>query len=275
LFSILRDFRGRIAITWLIVLFENFLIALIPLLIGLSIDGLLSGQKQELWLLAGVLAVLGVVAVSRRIYDTRVYGMIRVRLGSQLTSKHQSMEVSKRSARLDMARELVDFLENEVPELITATIQIIVSFAVLIVFDLRLGIASIAVVVGMVLIYSCFHRSFFKFNADLNAQKEKQVAVLDSGKRREIFGHLRLLRRHEVSISDTEAFVYGAIFMLQIAFIIYNLNLGAQLPDITAGKIFSIATYSWEYVEAALALPMALQAWSRLSEITDRINSED
>ena len=60
--------------------------------------------------------------------------------------------------------------------------------------------------------------------------------------------------------------------MLQIAFIVHNLYVGAQLPGVTAGTIFSIATYSWEYVEAALLLPIALQDWSRLSEITSRLN---
>lgn len=79
---------------------------------------------------------------------------------------------------------------------------------------------------------------------------------------------LRALRQSEVAISDTEAYVYGGIFMLQIAFVICNLQLGAQLPEITAGKIFSSATCSWEYVEAALLLPMTLQSWSCLSGIT-------
>jgi hypothetical protein len=41
---------------------------------------------------------------------------------------------------------------------------------------------------------------------------------------------------------------------------------------ISLGNIFSIVSYSWEFVEAAVTFPMALQGWSRLSEIIQRLN---
>ncbi|MEM9635458.1 MAG: ABC transporter six-transmembrane domain-containing protein [Pseudomonadota bacterium] len=271
---ILRTFRQRIALTWGIVLVENTLIAFIPLLIGMTIDGLLAGRVSELFWMVGILACLGLVAVGRRVYDTRAYGTIRLRLGSELQRRTSDLPVSKRSARIDMSRELVDFLEHDTPELITAIIQIVVSFGILIYFDLRLGISSAIVVVGMILVYACFHSRFYAFNARLNEQREQQVDLLSAGKRLGVFRHLRALRRHEVAISDTEAVLYGGIFLLQIGFIAFNLFQGAAIEGVTAGQIFSIASYSWEYVEAALLLPIALQSWSRLSEITTRINSQ-
>ncbi|MES0882691.1 ABC transporter six-transmembrane domain-containing protein [Roseibium sp. SCP14] len=270
---ILRTFRQRIALTWGIVLVENTLIAFIPLLIGMTIDGLLAGRVSELLWMVGILASLGLVAVGRRVYDTRAYGTIRLHLGSELQRRTSDLPVSKRSARIDMSRELVDFLEHDTPELITAIIQIVVSFGVLIYFDIRLGISSAIVVLGMILVYACFHSRFYTFNARLNEQREQQVDLLSAGKRLGVFRHLRALRRHEVAISDTEAVLYGGIFLLQIGFIAFNLFQGAGIEGVTAGQIFSIASYSWEYVEAALLLPIALQSWSRLSEITTRINS--
>ncbi len=270
--QIVRTFWGRIAVTWLIVLIENVLIALIPLLIGRSIDGLMDGNTGELIDLAGILVILCAVAVVRRIYDTRAYGTIRLNLGAALHRRSPDIPVSKRSARLDMCRELVDFLETDAPELITAMIQIAVSLTVLTLFDTRLGVASVFVIFGMIAVYGYFHKRFCRLNATLNAQVERQVDLVGGGGLG-VFRHLRALRKSEVAISDTEACVYGGIFVLQIAFIAFNLFLGAQLPDITAGRIFSIATYSWEYVEAALLLPIALQSWSRLSEITTRVNS--
>ncbi|MFT4702310.1 MAG: hypothetical protein ACI90E_002995, partial [Yoonia sp.] len=52
----------------------------------------------------------------------------------------------------------------------------------------------------------------------------------------------------------------------------FNLWYATANATITSGTIFSIITYSWELVDAALAFPMALQGWSRLSEIMKRIN---
>ncbi len=37
--------------------------------------------------------------------------------------------------------------------------------------------------------------------------------------------------------------------------------------------IFSIVAYSWEFVEAAIMLPMTMQSLTRLNEITARINN--
>ncbi|WP_420413904.1 ABC transporter six-transmembrane domain-containing protein [Roseibium sp.] len=270
---ILQTFRARIALTWTIVIAENILIALIPLLIGWSIDGLLAGKVTELGWMVATLGGLGVIAVGRRIYDTRAYGTIRLHLGAELHRRTAALQVSKRNARIDMSRELVDFLEQEAPQLITAFIQIGVSLAVLTYFDLALGLSSILVVAGMLLVYGCFHKRFYNVNSRLNEQREQQVDVLAQGKLLGVYQHLRALRRHEVTISDTEALVYGGIFLLQIGFIAFNLYQAAGLPGITAGRIFSIASYSWEYVEAALMLPIALQSWSRLNEITRRINS--
>ena len=47
------------------------------------------------------------------------------------------------------------------------------------------------------------------------------------------------------------------------------------IMEITAGRIFSIVTYSWEFVESALVLPLTLQSWSRLAEIINRTNKHD
>lgn len=276
--SLLWAYLPRIAATWLVVLIENVLIAFVPLLIGLSIDGLLAGKTDEFLALASVLIVLGFVAVGRRIYDTRVYGTIRVDLGSslytrRLGARRAALKVSKDSARLDMSRELVDFLEYEMPELMTAVIQIAVSLAILALFDVKLAVSSLLVVIGMIAVYACFHHRFYRFNAQLNAQRERQVDIVEARSGLGLFRHLRALRQSEVAISDTEAIVYGGIFLLQITFVCFNLYVGTHLPGVTAGAVFSIAAYSWEYVEAALLLPMALQSWSRLSEITARIRT--
>ena len=81
------------------------------------------------------------------------------------------------------------------------------------------------------------------------------------------------LRRHEVRLSDTEAVLYGVIFIVLLGLIVFNLWFATTRLGITVGTIFSIISYSWEFVESALALPVTLQSWSRLSEIMRRLNA--
>ena len=73
-------------------------------------------------------------------------------------------------------------------------------------------------------------------------------------------------------LSDTEALVYGLIYAVLMALVVFNLGFTALVMVASAGAIFAIVTYSWEFMDAAFNLPVALQQWSRLSEIIARIN---
>lgn len=272
--TLVQQFFGRVCVTWGLVILENLLMALIPLLIGFAIDDLIASNTDKLWLLTAVMLGLTVVAVVRRIYDTRAYGDIRVQLGIEVVERHQKQQVSTRSARLDMARELVDFFENTVPELITATVQLLVALVILWHFHWQLAVSALIMTMIMLLIYSLFHGQFYIFNGRVNAQKERQVTVLTKSRPLALRHHLMVLNKWEIKLSDAEAVLYGLIFVAVIAFITANLWQSVNLIELTAGIIFSVVTYSWEYVEALILLPMALQEWARLREITDRINSK-
>lgn len=84
--------------------------------------------------------------------------------------------------------------------------------------------------------------------------------------------HFAGLRREEVRLSDTENLVYGLIFLVILTMLAFNLWFGATQMDARPGQIFAIVSYSQQYVQAAVLLPVALQSLTRLSEITQRIN---
>ncbi|MCG8505187.1 MAG: ABC transporter six-transmembrane domain-containing protein [Sphingomonadales bacterium] len=271
--TLLRTLRGRISLTWAMILGETALMALIPLFIGFAIDGLLAGGMQELWTLAAIMAALIVVAVIRRVYDTRVYGTVRVELGKAQAARSTDLPVSAVNARLGMGRELVDFLEHTLPEAMAAGVQLVIAVIVLYAFSPVLALAGGLAAVAMVAVYALFHRRFYRLNGALNQQTERQVSILERRKLRPVHLHLLRLRRQEVRLSDTEATLYGAIFILLLGMILFNLWFATTELTITVGTIFSIISYSWEFVESALALPITLQNWSRLSEIMRRLNA--
>ena len=179
--------------TWVLTLCETALMALIPLLIGFAIDGLLNGDTTALVHLAAVLAGLIVISVIRRIYDTRVFGTIRVELGKALAGRSDGIPVSTLNARLGMGSELVGFLEEEVPALMNSAVQLIISLIVLFAFHPVLSYAALAAGVLMIAIYGGFHRRFYRLNADYNHQTEKQVGILET----------KIPRRHSVPSEET------------------------------------------------------------------------
>lgn len=272
---LLRQNRLPVLFTWVLVLVENTLLALIPLFIGRAIDALLAQQPGALWEIGAVMGALILVASGRRAYDTRCYGTMRVRFGAEVVRRIVNRPVSQVNARLDMSREMVDFLEAHVPELLTAVVQLVVSVAILWSFDSRLGIAALTVIAVLAVVYALFHRRFYRLNGDLNSQTEQQVAILEQRDSSSLLAHLMRLRRCEVRLSDTEVFLYATIFGGMFAFILTNLWLASTIPAVTAGTIFAILSYSWELVESGITLPVVLQQWSRLSEIRGRLNETE
>lgn len=272
--TLLNVFRGRICLTWVMILFETGLMALTPLFIGFAIDGLLAGNTLELFHLAGLMTVLIVVAVIRRIYDTRAYGTIRVELGTAQAVRSQDVPVSTLNARIGMGRELVDFLEETLPTAMAASVQLVISIIILYAFSPILALAGGVAALGMAAIYAMFHNRFYSLNGALNEQIERQVWILQKRKTTPTIEHLSRLRNLEVRLSDTEAILYGAVFFVLLGLILLNLWFATISLNNTVGATFSIISYTWEFIESALAAPITLQSWSRLSEIMRRLNSQ-
>lgn len=233
-----------ISLTWLLMLCETALTALIPLLIGFAIDGLLDADTNALLQLTVVLAVLIAVSVIRRLYDTRVYGTIGVELGKALTERSAAMPVSTVNARLEMSRELVEFLEKEAPAVLASVIQLAVALVVLFAFHPFLFGATCAAAVLMIGFYALSHRRFYRLNAAYNQQTEQQVHILESANPQGILSHLHKIRRIGIRLSDTEAYVYGAIYTAMLGLILFNLWFAATNMEVTVGRIFSIISYS-------------------------------
>lgn len=270
--TLLRHFPGRIALTWVMTLVETALLALVPLFIGFAIDGLLAGGLQELWTLTGLFGALIAVAVVRRVYDTRVYGTIRVEFGKAQVARGSDLPVSTLNARLGMGRELVEFLEETLPMVMTGVVQLLIALLVLFSYAPVLAGASVLAALAVLASYVLFHRPFFRLNAALNAQTEKQVSVLEQRSSRPALAHFMRLRRSEVRISDTEAALYGLVFVFLLAAILFNLWHATTALAVSAGAIFAIISYSWDFVDGTLTLPMTLQSWTRIVEIKRRLN---
>lgn len=269
LFSV---FWPRVSVTWGLTLLEVGLFTLIPLLIGFAIDGLLAGTFTAFWQLGAALAALILLGTLRQVWDTRAYGIMRVELGKTLARRSPDLPVSRLSARMGMGRELVDFLETEAPASMTAIVRLLAALVILLGFHPVLALVAGGCLLSVLAVYGLAHNRFYRLNGALNEETEKQVRVLETRSLPRLGAHLLALRRSEVRVSDTEALVYAVIFTLLSAVVMFNLWFATQQIEITAGRVFAIITYSWDFAEATLVLPMTLQSMSRLGEITARIN---
>ena len=270
--SLLKIRPVAVCVTWGMVLIETALISLSTLMIGLTIDGLLDNDYYYLYVTIFMFLGLIILAVIRRMYDTRLYGSLRVLLGEKVADQHGKKSVSVVNARLEMSEELIEFIEQNFPEIITAFVNLIMAIIVLYNIKSELAFACLGAIIFILIIYGMFHKSFYKLNKYYNAQWEKQVHLVK--KKDKLLQHLNSLKNINIKISDREAILYGLIFALLLVVLIFNIVGGVSMPGATAGNIFIIVSYTWEFIFSILVLPMTLQTYTRLMEIKSRLNSD-
>ena len=267
---LLKRFAGRITLTLLLIVLESAGWILFPLVIGRAIDGILADSWQGLYELAALGIAAMAIANLRRIVDSRAYARIYATLGEELVAGQSESSTSTKTARLGMLREIVEFLENSLPELITSVLQL--AGVILILSTLNLPIfGGCVVVIGVtVAIYVLTGRLTTRFNRSYNDQYEQQVDAVESGDAARVGRHIRDMMRWNIKLSDLEAANFGIVWLFMIALLVFSI--GAAAGDIVEyGKVFAIVMYVFQFMEAVMSLPLYYQQWLRLREISGRL----
>ena len=112
LIFIFHKYKVKFGLTLFLILTESMLSLMFPLFIGYAIDSAYNNSSYGATLL-GVLGMIAlVIGVGRRIYDSRFYAKVYENIGAQAISKMANHVPSRKTARLSMIREFVEFLEE-------------------------------------------------------------------------------------------------------------------------------------------------------------------
>ena len=178
--------------------------------------------------------------------------------------------MSRRAARLGLARELVDFFEWELPELVAALVGIVGAFAMLLYMLPAIGGMSIIVATIVFTIFVISRGRMFNLNKLLNNELERQVTMLEKEKDFTRRRHLSRLARWRIHLSDLEAtnFAIAELFLsaLIIGAIVITVSAG-----LSVGEVFAVMTYLIGLAQNLVILPWTYQQSIRAGEIGGRI----
>ena len=269
---LLKRFASRISLTLLLIVLESAGWILFPLVIGRAIDGILADSWHGLY----ELAILGIaamgIAILRRIVDSRAYARIYAKLGEELVAGQTESSTSTKTARLGMLREIVEFLENSLPELILNVLQLAGVVLILSTLDLPIFVGCVVVICVTVAVYVLTGRLTTRFNRSYNDQYEQQVDAVESGDAARVGRHIRDMMRWNIKLSDLEAANYGIVWLFMIALLVFSIGAAAE-GIVEYGKVFAIVMYVFQFMEAVMALPLYYQQWLRLREISGRLTA--
>ncbi|MEM9931566.1 MAG: ABC transporter six-transmembrane domain-containing protein [Bacteroidota bacterium] len=272
--TIFKAYRFKFIFTLALLLLEAGLAILFPLFIGYAIDSVINGSSYGA-LQLGVLGLLTLlVGVSRRIYDSRFYAQVYQRIGLATMPKMDTKAPSKKVARLSMIRELVEFLENALPELIGNLIGLIGVMAIIAALNLKVFYGSLVVTLLIFLIYWLTSAKTIRLNRAANDELEQQVDVIAKNSTPALQLHLSNTMKWNIKLSDLEAANFSASWILLIGFLIAAIIMAAGDGIIKYGALFSLIMYVFQYMENVINLPLFYQNWLRLWEIRRRLEQE-
>jgi hypothetical protein len=262
-------YRGKIASTMTMLTAERLFAIAVPFVLGLAINDLLAGSYRGIAILGALeLLVLGIGTI-RRLYDTRVYAGIYTDIADR-TAQRTNLPVSKRAARLQLGRELVDFFEWELPQLVAALIGIVGSFAMLLFMLPVIGGVSVAIAAAIGFVFIASKNRMFGLNKLLNNELERQVSMLESGSDFSRRMHLGRLARWRIHLSDLEAANF-AFAELLLAVLIVGAVVVTIETGISVGEVFAILTYLIDLAEGLVVLPWTYMQSIRAREIGSRM----
>ncbi|MGP4128641.1 ABC transporter six-transmembrane domain-containing protein [Pantoea tagorei] len=98
----------------MLVVAENVMYLLYPLLAGFAINAILSGRVLHAMLYAGMVFIMWAIGAARRSVDTRTFARIYAELAVPviLTQRSENQGASTIVARVTLSREFVDFFRE-------------------------------------------------------------------------------------------------------------------------------------------------------------------
>ncbi len=269
--DILSEHRWKLSITMTLILLESGLFILFPLFIGRAIDGAIAGGSGG----AVQLGILGLVALvvgaCRRFFDSRLYARIFRRFGLRLMSNIEDSSSSVKTARLGMLKEVLEFMENTLPEIVANLIGLIGVALIIASLNTTVFIGSIIVIILIFLIYTITSGRTIRFNKQYNNVSEKQVSVIDQKDPEALGSHLKDTMKWNIKLSDLETVNFSLSWILMMVFLVGSILIGIGDGIVKYGVLFSLIMYVFQYIESVLSLPLFYQSWLRLVEIRERL----
>ncbi|MBE2985407.1 hypothetical protein CCAL9344_08705 [Campylobacter sp. RM9344] len=274
LFIAKQNFK-RLFFTFSLVLAENGLFLVYPILAGIAINAIVDGNTLlALSYSAMVFIGWGLGAVRRRV-DTQVFTKIYAELAVSviMSEKRAKKDESTIIARANLSREFVDFFEQHFPMLFTSAVSIFGSAIMLLFIEFYVGLAVCVLLVIFAILLPKYIAKNERLYLKLNNQLEREAKRINAGDEYILTRHYGILSRLRIRISNREAmsfFIIGVSAAILFSLAIFLLSSN----NANAGHIYSVLTYLWTFAISLDDAPKLIEEFSKLKDIGKRVSIE-
>jgi ABC-type multidrug transport system fused ATPase/permease subunit len=269
--DIFKEYKYKLSLIYLFMLITELSIISQPFLLGKSIDGLISGGWFWIVLLFLSYSISNLFNYKRMVYDTKVYTQIYNDIVLRFLKKSND-DNSIKVARTDMAHDIVGVLEGYVHYYIATIITIFGSIGFIYYSNYKVGLLVTLALIVIIFAVLMFYKKIRQGINVRNNHYENKVTAVQNGYEASVsfFNRRRKLEIFESTLQGKNWFLVGMIksifLVLSIIILITTSN------DITTGSVVTIYSYVNNFLISLMSIPVAFEMYSRLSNITKRIN---
>lgn len=257
---------------------ESIILLIYPLILGLVIDKIITGNYIDILYLVGVLFSYMSIAYLRRIYDTKIFTTIY----RKFLLKYINKEISKNTntstinARKSMLRSIVDFLEIDFPFIFHALFSIVGSLLIISInYNFYIGIIISLFLVPILFVTKYFSKKLsIKYN-EFNNLEEKDVDLINSKKILPIKHHFINKNILKIRISNIDAKNNLANEIINYSLILVSLILFTIFENVTVGSIMALYQYVLKFTNGAFMIPNLTLRYVYLKDVINRISENN
>ena len=274
--ALIRERSFGVASTYGLTVAENLCMLAYPTLTGRAVDQLLQRRYEGLAWLVGVWLLHLVLSFTRQRLDTRVFMGLYAAVASHMVGAQQAggQALSTVSARVDMVRDVVGFFEKEVPMVLHNLLAVVGSLTMLFVYDRDAGFIAMAVLLPMGVVNAWYWRRAVRLNQGIHNQIEREVQDIASASPFRVRRHFLLLRRWRIKLSDAESWTWAVTELALMGALVWILVDFTQSPAFTAGAVYAVLAYVYDYLEGLNQVPTVVNSVARLKDVRRRLAEE-
>ena len=281
--ELLTRFKKGISLAISLVILEHVAWIVEPAVFGKVIDALIeraSGQPSSLnaslfplFLWIGVFTVNSGTGVIRRIVDQKIYLAMFTQLATEISTVAQDKKfrASKTAALAQLSEQYITFFQYRIPEIIEQIVQIGGAVIALAVFDWRISLTCLTIVLPLLLINRVYTRRVSALQKDVHDTYENTYDVFASQKPEEIHKYYVTSASIKQKIANWGALNFGVMRLILLFIFLAVLYISIDLDDFTTGSIYSIVAYIWTFITSSEYLPELMESWTSLKDVSNRL----
>lgn len=269
--KIYKNFKWNIYFTIFLIIGESVVWVFIPLAVGIAIDDLMIDNFDGLINLGFLSTAVLLFFAGRRFFDSRFYSKVYEYISLEVIARDNNISNSKKVARLSMLAEVVDFAEDDIPELVFNIIGIIGIAYLISTLNMQVFYLCLILIAIAAIVYISTGTRTIKYNREYNNELEKQLKAIKKEKPQKLKRHIRKLMKWNIKLSDLETINFSIVWISITAFLLYSIVLSVKADNVSYGLVFSLIIYLIEFIEHIVFLPEYYQKFLRLEEIIGRV----